>query len=374
MSNTANWSQLGTTWLNSGAILGVSSGRVLLGAGKLERTSRPDFVHRDQASFYAPDFFLTHEKPWLNFETTFEVSTLELLQYLTELNFGSSWGTSVEPLQWPAPPKDRFERAFDYLQNEIRQGTLEKGVPFTFERAQAAMTPARLLASLKAMLTYALERPVMPYGFWDSEEGILGCTPELLFRRDGKTIRTMAMAGTRRHDEQGRLPLLEDPKERREHQLVIDSIVTELKGFGKVSVGQTEVAVLPQLSHLKTSIELAPDQSDAAAVSYDALIRALHPTPALGAFPREAGWKWLHLLESQNDLQRHRYGAPFGAAWKDSNGQDQGLAVVAIRNVQWQSDRILLCAGCGVIAESEFEREWQEVNGKIRAIKGILSL
>lgn len=374
MSNTANWSSLGTTWLHSGAILGVSSGRVLLGAGKLERTSRPDFAHGNRASFYAPDFFLTHEKPWLTFETTFEVSTLELLQYLTELNFGTSWATSVEALQWPEPPKDRFERTFDYLQNEIRQGILEKGVPFTFERAQAPMTPARLLSSLKAMLTYALERPVMPYGFWENGEGMLGCTPELLFRRVGKTIRTMAMAGTRRHDEQGRLPLLEDPKERREHQLVIDSIITELKGFGKVSVGTTEVAVLPQLSHLKTLIELNPDHPEKTAVSFDELIRALHPTPALGAFPREAGWKWLHLLESQNDLQRNRYGAPFGAAWNDSSGQDQELAVVAIRNVQWQSDRILLCAGCGVIAESEFEREWQEVNGKIRAVKGILAL
>jgi menaquinone-specific isochorismate synthase len=367
MTNSANWSSLGASWLQSGAILGVSNGRVLLGAGKLHKSSRPDFTSDGQASFYAPDFFLSHEKPWLNFETTFEVSTLELLQHLTELNLNSS----VEPLQWPAPPKDRFERAFDYLQEEIRKGVLEKGVPFTFERAPASMTPARLLASLKAMLTYALERPVMPYGFWDAHEGILGCTPELLFRRDGKIIRTMAMAGTRRHDEQGRLPLLDDPKERREHQLVINSITTELQPFGEVIVEMTEIAVLPQLSHLKTLIELHPEKGE---VSFDDLIRALHPTPALGAFPREAGWKWLQLLESQNDLPRGRYGAPFGAAWKDAQGQDQGLAVVGIRNVQWQNERILLCAGCGVIAESEFEREWQEVNGKIRAVKGILAL
>jgi menaquinone-specific isochorismate synthase len=371
MTYSSNWASLGASWLQSGAILGISNGRVLLGAGKVQRSSRPDFLAGNQASFYAPDFFLTHEKPWLNFETTFEVSTLELLQHLTELNLSSS----VEPLHWPAPPKDRFERAFDHLQNEIRKGILEKGVPFTFERANASMTPPRLLASLKAMLTYALERPVMPYGFWETgvhgAEGILGCTPELLFRRDGKTIRTMAMAGTRRHDEQGRLPLLDDPKERREHQLVINSIASELQPFGEVIVEMTEVAVLPQLSHLKTLIELHPEKSD---VSFDELIRSLHPTPALGAFPREAGWKWLQLLESQNDLQRGRYGAPFGAVWKDAQGQDQGLAVVAIRNVQWQDERILLCAGCGVIAESEFEREWQEVNGKIRAVKGILAL
>jgi menaquinone-specific isochorismate synthase len=241
------------------------------------------------------------------------------------------------------------------------------------------MNRSRLVASLKAVLTYALERPVMPYGFWHQEEGqreglkegMLGCTPELLFRRDGKTIRTMAMAGTRRHDEVGRLPLLEDPKERREHQLVIDSIVSELTPFGRVEVGMTEVATLPQLSHLKTLINLDPAQER---VSFDELIRALHPTPALGAFPRKAGWKWLQTLEAQNDLPRQRYGAPFGAIWKDQAGQDQGLAVVAIRNVQWQDERILLCAGCGVIAESELDREWQEIEGKIRAVKGILAL
>jgi menaquinone-specific isochorismate synthase len=357
---------LKTTWLQSGAILGISNGRVLLGMGAARRSSRPDFDSKHRVSFYAPDFFLTQSEPWLIYETSFEIGTLELLQELTQLD-----SATPPSLRWSNPPRDLFERAFDTLQKQISQGTLEKGVPFTFERAQGEMSETALLSSLKAMLTYALERPVMPYGFWQKGEGILGCTPELLFRRTGQTIETMAMAGTRRHDDFGRLPLLEDPKERREHQLVIDSIVSQLKAFGQVQIAATEVAVLPQLSHLKTLIELKPDHGG---VSFDELIRALHPTPALGAFPREAGWKWLRELEAQNDLPRNRYGAPFGAVWKNDQGDENGLAVVAIRNIQWQDDRILLCAGCGVIAESELEREWRELDGKIRAIKGILAL
>jgi menaquinone-specific isochorismate synthase len=364
MTNFTDWA----SWLHSGAILGVADGRVLVGTGRVIMSPQP---HPEKPSFYVPDFFLTRQKPWLTFENSFEVPTLELLSALSGLPIDPP-----TPLQWPKPPRERFERAFEYLQGEIRKGVLEKGVPFTFERVTGQMDPSRLLSSLRATLNYSLNRSVMPYGFWanlgDSFEGILGCTPELLFRRDGQVIRTMAMAGTRRHDDQGRLPLLEDPKERREHQVVIDSIVSELQPLGRIEVGATEIAVLPQLSHLKTLINLYPESSKA--VEYDEMIRALHPTPALGAFPRKEGWKWLELLETQNDLPRNRYGAPFGANWKDASGANQGLAVVAIRNIQWQDDRVLLCAGCGVIAESELEREWQELEGKIRAVKGILAL
>ena len=81
------------------------------------------------------------------------------------------------------------------------------------------------------------------------------------------------------------------------------------------------------LEHLCTEFEMGLLEP----VDFLAFIQALHPTPALGTHPRNAGSTWLrrHLHPSQ----RKRFGAPFAALWP--NGEV--FCVVAIRGVQWQS-------------------------------------
>jgi menaquinone-specific isochorismate synthase len=114
---------------------------------------------------------------------------------------------------------------------------------------------------------------------------------------------------------------------------------------------------LKTLTHLRTPIQLELTQTADTA----ALVKALHPTPALGAFPKEEGVEWLKAFDSRTP--RKHYGAPLGCCYGNSIS-----IVVAIRNVQWTPNGLAIGAGCGVIAESKQEREWNEIQLKTEAI------
>lgn len=115
------------------------------------------------------------------------------------------------------------------------------------------------------------------------------------------------------------------------------------------------------MKHLMTPITLF------GAVGFQQLTEALHPTPALGAYPKGAGKSWL--MHYQTILPRGRFGAPVGY-WLE----DRGGAHVAIRNLQWSENRMRIGAGCGVVLESEEDKEWNELNLKIESIKRILKV
>jgi isochorismate synthase EntC len=48
--------------------------------------------------------------------------------------------------------------------------------------------------------------------------------------------------------------------------------------------------------------------------------------------------------------------------------------LVAIRNIQWQDEKIRLGSGCGIVKSSQIEREWQELKLKRESVKRMLSI
>lgn len=316
-------------FLRSGALITLSPGNLLVGWGERVWSAAP-------GQFYFPDFFLKEPRPWFSHEYTEVVSTVEV---------------EGEPFrqEWEEPSFEVFRGQFEELQRRIGEGRLQKGVPYTFSYAKGQMNRERLKGCLAHLLRYAQNRPVFVYGFWDERGGILGATPERLFSMEEGVVKSAAVAGT------GGRGIAQDPKEVREHQFVIDGIKEALAPFGKVKVGKTEVVEYTSLCHLVTPIELH------AQVEFDALVQALHPTPALGTYPRERKW----LEHYQTILPRGRFGAPVG---------HKGGCYVAIRNMQWDEERWQIGAGCGVVKESELEREWRELKLKIGATRQILAI
>lgn len=215
------------------------------------------------------------------------------------------------------------------------------------------------------MLLHLLQAPSSLYvhGFWNTDGGLLGATPETLFVIRGKQLTTMALAGTCPKSDSERPSLLEDPKEREEHDLVTQDIVQVLSAYGRVHSEGPFLLELPTLWHLKTNIELTLQKP----VDPRELIRRLHPTPALGVFPRAAGYQWLR--EEPGQEGRARYGAPFAFIFPD-----EVVCLVAIRNLQWNKEESLIGAGGGVVAASELEREWRELRKKRESVKKILGL
>ncbi len=238
---------------------------------------------------------------------------------------------------------------------------LQKGVPYTFARALNLMNKERLQRSLKRSLSFLAQKSSYLYGHWHMSRGVLGLTPELLFsyEESSKKIYTMALAGTC-NSLYSQENFLKNEKERHEHRLVIQGLQHSLQKMGKVHVGETQIILLSKLMHLMTPIEAKLDHP----LDFEALVSCLHPTPALGAFPVESGRKWLQDL--QKNLPRHYYGSPVGFRFFQKY---LAQCFVGIRNVQWNKLGMSIGAGCGVVKQSTFENEWEEIQLKVKTIR-----
>ena len=175
----------------------------------------------------------------------------------------------------------------------------------------------------------------------------------------------MACAGTV-GDQRDASLLLTDPKELHEHQLVVEGIRDALSSFGRVEVRPSHLLRLSRLVHLATPIIVHLQSSS---FTYAQIVQALHPTPAVGTFPKEKGTAWLNQYQTQ--VGRGRFGAPCGVLFPDLA---RSSCFVSIRNVQWSENGMQIGAGCGLVAESLPDLEWAEINLKLRAIKEMLAL
>lgn len=354
-------SLLAPEFLKSGALLTLDSGdsgRIWLGCGPWARSPN---LPASTPALYQPDFFLKSRTPWAVPSRSVVIDRNELRGWLKPL----AESVSLPEWRWSRPEYARFEHLFGSLQEYFAKGELTKGVPVVFERAMGEVSEPLLAAFVLSLLENAGEARV--YGFWDQGQGWVGATPEDLFVSEGLSLRTMALAGTRARGEGAAEALSADPKERREHECVVEDIRNVLTSFGEVKIGETCVHELPSLLHLKTAIEVHVSES----VDYPKIIRALHPTAALGAFPREAGWNWLQKMDQgECPPGRENFGAPFGLVLSP----DSAIFVVAIRNLQWKDRELRIGSGCGVIAESICENEWQELSDKRESVKRMLGL
>ena len=94
-------------------------------------------------------------------------------------------------------------------------------------------------------------------------------------------------------------------------------------------------------------------------VSIFSLVERLHPTPALGGFPKEKAVQTIREIEP---LDRGWYAAPIG--WVDAKGN--GEFAVAIRSALLHDHEAHLFAGCGIVAHSNPRSEYEETNVKFK--------
>jgi len=187
-----------------------------------------------------------------------------------------------------------------------------------------------------------------------------GATPERLVALSGRTVRTEALAGstgrgdTPEEDEWLANELLDSEKDIHEHELVAEAVREQLAPFaGSIRTGQRTVRTLPTVQHLQTPITAELDDVEHVL----SLVEALHPTPAVGGLPPEAAWETIKETET---FDRGWYAAPVG--WFDAAGD--GAFAVGIRSAVARDDRATLFAGAGIVADSDPDREWDEVQLK----------
>lgn len=346
-----------TNFLESGALLRTAPNSWFLLQGPFQAQTS---VTRREVALFLPDFFFESEQNYWIPESFHRLTDDELQQLCAEFD-----KSLLPKMPWAGAELQSFSDSYQAIQEKIHNAGLKKAVPVVFEKSTESVSPSRLVS----MIVSLLQAPpsLFVFGFWQNGRGVLGATPEVLLRQQGRQLTTMALAGTCPKAETAqRKPLLEDAKERLEHDLVVQDIQSSLSHYGEVQMQGPQVLELPTLLHLKTEIQCrlaAPEK-----FSFFEACAALHPTPALGVSPRDYGYEWMKALPEQKN--RRGFGAPWGLQW----AEDEALCLVAIRNLQWDADGSRIGSGCGIVAQSDLQQEWRELSQKRTSVKKILGL
>ncbi len=196
-------------------------------------------------------------------------------------------------------------------------------------------------------------------------ESFVGLTPELLLRVEDSRLETEALAGSaprgQSAGEDARFAgeLLASGKDLHEHQLVADSIVRRLGELGVQAEldSRPGLRALPNVQHLLSRVAgRVPGGTD-----FWQLLRALHPTPAVGGTPRD------NVMEAIAELEAHPRGLYAGAlGWAGPDGE--GQAVVAIRSGLVRGTQVRLYAGAGIVEGSEPKLEKKETDLKLQVL------
>ncbi|GAA2973471.1 isochorismate synthase [Actinokineospora diospyrosa] len=201
---------------------------------------------------------------------------------------------------------------------------------------------------------------------------LLGTSPELLVRRQGRIVSSNPLAGSRPRSEDAVLDgrnateLLASAKDRREHALVVTAVADGLAPYCKQLSVPAEPELLPTRAmwHLSTQVSGVLADPDTPVLE---LATALHPTPAVCGSPTATARRVIGELEP---FDRGFYTGVVG--WSDARGD--GEWVVTIRCGEVRGATLRLFAGAGLVPGSDPEAELAETGAKLRTLLGALGV
>jgi len=201
---------------------------------------------------------------------------------------------------------------------------------------------------------------------------MVGATPELLVSRRGRKIVSHPLAGSARRsrddavDRAAAASLQDSEKDRREHALVVECILDCLAPHCRSLSAPPRPALQATAAmwHLGTRIE---GEIADAGMSAAALAALLHPTPAVGGFPRPSALAAIRRLEAHD---RGFYAGALG--WVDAHGD--GSWYVTLRCAELQANEACLYAGVGIVSGSDPSSEAAETCAKLQTMLRAMGL
>ncbi|MDY7006559.1 MAG: anthranilate synthase component I [Cyanobacteriota bacterium] len=269
-------------------------------------------------------------------------------------------------------PREQFcanvEKAKDYIKaGDIFQVVISQqlsteytGEPFALYRSLRLINPSPYMAYFN-------------FGDWQ----IIGSSPEVMVKAentpDGKRLATVRpIAGTRprgkTYAEDNALAeeLLQDPKERAEHIMLVDLGRNDLGRVCRVgTVKVDELMIIERYSHVMHIVsnvvgELADDQT-----AWD-LLKACFPAGTVSGAPK------IRAMEIINELEPCRRGAYSGVyGYYDFEGQLNSAITIRTMVVRPKNDgkhTVTVQAGAGLVADSVPETEYEESINKARGL------
>ena len=207
------------------------------------------------------------------------------------------------------------------------------------------------------------------YDFGDFH--VVGASPEILVRQEktdeGTKVTIRPLAGTRprgatpEKDKATEVELINDPKERAEHVMLIDLARNDIGRIAKTgSVKVTEAFVVERYSHVMHIVSNVEGILHDGMTSMDVL-KATFPAGTLTGAPK------VHAMELIDQLEPTKRGLYGGACGYLSYAGDMDVAI-AIRTGIIKNGTLYVQAAAGVVADSVPELEWKETEHKARAL------
>ncbi len=276
----------------------------------------------------------------------------------------------------PEPAPEQFKKSvFDALdrfsRKELDKVVLSRTLQITTEHSvDIGSVLKRLEQSNQNGYTFAVSANKKDNV--NSNKTLLGASPELLIQKRGNKIIANPLAGSepRQQNKQAEKEICErlinSPKDRHEHALVIQSIVDALTPFcKKLNVPDNpELIHTETMWHLSTRIEGELKSSDITSLE---IAMAMHPTPAIGGYPEKAARKAINEIE---EYDRNLFTGMVG--WCNCSGD--GEWVVTIRCAEIEGKQATLYAGAGIVEGSIPEKELNETGAKFNTMLNALGI
>ncbi|UJF22372.1 isochorismate synthase [Shewanella sp. OMA3-2] len=264
------------------------------------------------------------------------------------------------------PDQDRWRE----LVEQVTQDNFNQSTPKVVLSRQTQIDIAESLDPWTVLACWQGRNPnSFQFGFqFSPERAFISCSPERLYLRRQNELFTEALAGTttrglnQEEDDILAQQLLNDAKNSHENQLVRQHIVEALKPLSQY-VGADKQASIFKLTHIQHLHRAIRAELKAGVNDFD-LLRALHPTPAVGGLPRHSALSFIR--------QREGYARGWYAGACGYFNHYESEFSVAIRSALIEPGRISLFAGAGIVAGSDPDAEWQELENKLATILSIL--
>jgi len=196
---------------------------------------------------------------------------------------------------------------------------------------------------------------------------LVGASPEILVRREGDKVTLRPIAGTRKRgatpekDAAMEHELLNDPKERAEHLMLIDLGRNDVGRIAKTgTVKVTETMVVERYSHVMHMVSNVEGEVDTALTPMQ-LLRATFPAGTVTGTPK------VRAMEIIDELEPEKRGVYAGAVGYLGFQGNIDLAI-AIRTGIVKDGYLYVQAAAGIVADSIADNEWRETQNKARAL------
>jgi anthranilate synthase component 1 len=192
---------------------------------------------------------------------------------------------------------------------------------------------------------------------------LVGSSPEVHVRAIDGRIEIRPIAGTRRRgatpeeDEANAIDLLNDPKERAEHLMLVDlarNDVGRASEYGSVKV--TDFMAIEKYSHVMHIVSNVEGRLQPGRSAYD-LMRATFPAGTVSGSPKVRA---LQIINSVEKNKRGVYAGAVGYFGFDGNSD----SCIALRTIALKGGKAYVQAGAGIVADSIPENEHQECVNK----------